>query len=76
MSQDEKVRTTRVESRSVPCPVCGAPAGEPCRRENDPPSHSERHEVAVAHGATRVDRGAREQHIRAPDSHLDAPAAA
>lgn len=53
---DEKIRTTRAESVTVACPVCGAGAGEPCRR-GDVPSHAARHELAVAEGATRVDRG-------------------
>lgn len=54
---EEKIRTTREESRSVACPVCGAATGEACRRD-DAPSHAARHEAAVAAGAPRVDRGA------------------
>ena len=52
----EKIRTNREDARAVACPLCGAPAGEPCNR--DVPSHAARHEAAVAQGAPRVDRGA------------------
>ncbi len=57
MTTDDYPRTTRGDSLRVPCPVCGAPAGEWCRREN--PSHPERHGAAVDAGAPRYERNGR-----------------
>lgn len=53
-------RTTREDSRAVPCPTCGVPAGEPCEREEAQrpskagASHAARHKDAIAAGAPLV----------------------
>lgn len=54
---EKQPSTTREEALKVACPSCGAAAGEPCRRDEVPPSHRERHAAAIANGAPKYERG-------------------
>jgi hypothetical protein len=85
------VRVTRDQARRVPCPVCGALAGEPClsrRGDHRASAHAQRHERAVAvlagpsrdaarpSPAGRTDASRSAQRADAPARRLPTPDAA